>query len=74
MKKIALDANSKGNYVLILAHRINLINQHKELFEDIDNEMTRIESVFTEKNHLGKNRKVNLIILDECHLSRSFFV
>lgn len=57
MKKIALDANSKGNHVLILAHRINLINQHKELFEDIDNEMTRIESVFTEKNHLGENRK-----------------
>ena len=29
----------------------------KDLFEDIDNEMTRIESVFTEKNHLGEKRK-----------------
>lgn len=57
MKKITSDANSKGNHVLILAHRANLINQHKELFKDIDNKMTRIESVFTEKNHLGEKRR-----------------
>ena len=57
MKKITSDANSKGNHVLILAHRVNLINQHKELFKDIDDKMTRIESVFTEKNHLGEKRR-----------------
>ena len=65
MKKISMDANKKGNHVLILAHRINLINQHKELFEDIDNDMTRIESVFTEVRHLGEHGKVDLIIIDE---------
>jgi len=69
MKQIAIDANKKNNNVLILAHRINLINQHKELFEDIDKNMTRIESVFTEKNHLGEYGKVDLIIIDEAHLS-----
>ena len=69
MKKISIDANKKKNHVLILAHRNSLIEQHKELFEDIDESMTRIESVFTEKNHLGENGKVDLIIIDECHLS-----
>ena len=69
MKKIAVDANLKGNHVLILAHRISLINQHKELFEDTNSEMTRIASVFTEKNHLGEHGKVDLIIIDEAHLS-----
>lgn len=69
MKKIAVDANKKGNHVLVLAHRVNLINQHKELFEDIDNDMTRIESVFTEVRHLGEKGKVDLIIIDEAHLS-----
>lgn len=71
MAKIAQSANEKGNHVLILAHRNSLINQHKELFEelDLDNNMTRIESVFTEVNHLGKNGPVDLIIIDEAHLS-----
>lgn len=69
MKQISLDANKKGNRVLILAHRISLINQHKELFEDLDNDMIRIESVFTEVRHLGEKGKVDLIIIDECHLS-----
>lgn len=69
MKQISIDANKKGNRVLILAHRNSLINQHKELFEDIDNDMTRIESVFTEVRHLGEKGKVDLIIIDECHLS-----
>lgn len=69
MKQISIDANKKGNTVLILAHRNSLINQHKELFEDIDNNMIRIESVFTEVNHLGEKGKVDLIIIDECHLS-----
>ena len=68
---ITEDANKKGNHVLILAHRNSLINQHKELFENLDlnNELTRIESVFTEVRHLGENGPVDLIIIDEAHLS-----
>ena len=69
MKAITQSANEKGNNVLILAHRNSLINQHKELFEDINWKLTRIESVFTEVRHLGENGKVDLIIIDECHLS-----
>ena len=70
--KIAQDANKKGNRVLVLIHRIQLRNQHSELFEqyEIDKEMTRVESVFTEVKHLGEHGKVDLIIIDEAHLSR----
>lgn len=69
--KIAQDANKKGNRVLILIHRIQLKNQHKELLDEygIDENMTRVESVFTEANHLGEHGKVDLIIIDEAHLS-----
>lgn len=69
MKAITESANVKGNHVLILAHRNSLINQHKELFEDIDWNLTRIESVFTEVRHLGENGPVDLIIIDEAHIS-----
>jgi superfamily II DNA or RNA helicase len=69
MKAMAEAANKKGNHVLILAHRISLINQHKELFDDIDWNLTRIESVFTEVRHLGENGPVDLIIIDEAHLA-----
>lgn len=69
--KITQDTNKKGNRCLILAHRNSLIRQHKELFNELDitNEMTRIESVFTEVRHLGEHGKVDLIIIDEGHLS-----
>lgn len=69
MKAITESANKKGNRVLILAHRISLINQHKELFKDMDWSLTRIESVFTEVRHLGENGPVDLIIIDEAHLA-----
>lgn len=71
MAKIAQDASKKGSSVLILAHRNSLISQHKELFEslEMDNLKVRIESVFTEVNHLGENGNVDLIIIDEAHLS-----
>ena len=69
--KISQDACKKGSHVLILAHRNSLLNQHKELFEglELDNPNIRIESVFTEVNHLGENGPVDLIIIDEAHLS-----
>ena len=71
MAAIAESANKKGNHVLILAHRNQLLNQHRELFEELElnNNLTRIASVFTEKNHLGENGPVDLIIIDEGHLS-----
>ena len=69
MKAMTESANEKGNHVLILAHRNSLINQHKELFQDINWNLTRIESVFTEVRHLGEHGKVDLIIIDEGHLS-----
>lgn len=74
--RIAQDANKKGNKVLVLIHRIQLKNQHKELFDEygIDPNMTRVESVFTEVNHLGEKGKVDLIIIDEAHLSRCKFL
>jgi len=51
--------------VLILAHRNILLDQHRRLIT----EGARIESVFTEVNHLGEHGKVDLIIIDEAHLS-----
>lgn len=71
MAKIAQDASKKKSNVLILAHRNSLLNQHRELFEnlELDNPNVRIESVFTEVNHLGENGDVDLIIIDEAHLS-----
>ena len=64
---------SKFGEVLILCHRIDLIQQHIELFKQlkIDTQNVRIESVFTEVNHLGEHKKPRLIILDEAHLSRA---
>lgn len=71
MAKIAQSSSDKGKKVLILAHRNSLINQHKELFEnlELENKNIRIESVFTEANHLGENGPVDLIIIDEGHIS-----
>ena len=71
MKAITEAANKKGNHVLILAHRNSLLNQHRELFNDIDWDLTRIESVFTEVRHLGENGPVDLILIDESHISAS---
>ena len=61
----------KGSHVLILAHRNSLLNQHRELFEtlELENPNVRIESVFTEARHLGENGPVDLIIIDEAHIS-----
>ena len=61
----------KGSHVLILAHRNSLLNQHRELFEtlELENPNVRIESVFTEVRHLGENGPVDLIIIDEAHIS-----
>lgn len=71
MAKISQDGAKKGSHILILAHRNSLLNQHRELFEtlELENPNVRIESVFTEVRHLGENGPVDLIIIDEAHLS-----
>ena len=74
--KMAADTISKNRTgeVLILTHRKELLNQHKQLFDDlkIDTARIRIESVFTEVNRMYYNlRKPLLIIADESHLARA---
>lgn len=66
IKRICDDAEKKGSKVLVLAHRHLLINQHKKAIQNC-----RIESVFTEVNHLGEHGPVDLIIIDEGHLSEA---
>lgn len=66
IKEIVEHACMKGSKVLVLAHRHILINQHKKIIQNC-----RIESVFTEVNHLGEHGKVDLIIIDEAHLSEA---
>lgn len=50
--------------VLILTHRRELLQQHRDLIDD-----ARIEMVFTEKNHLDPSQRPDLLIVDEAHLS-----
>lgn len=64
MEEISTQAHKKGNNVLILAHRRLLLAQHSKIIEN-----ARLESVFTEVNHLGEHGKVDLIIIDEAHIS-----
>jgi len=66
IKEIVEKACLKGSKVLVLAHRHLLINQHKKIIQNC-----RIESVFTEVNHLGEHGPVDLIIIDEAHLSEA---
>lgn len=64
MKEIVEKACAKGSKVLILAHRRLLLSQHSEIIKN-----ARLESVFTEVNHLGENGSPDLIIIDEAHIS-----
>ena len=64
MKELVDLAVKHNRKVLILAHRHLLLNQHARLITG-----ARIESVFTEINHLGERERPDLIIIDEAHLS-----
>lgn len=64
MREIVESAVRKGSNVLILAHRRLLLSQHAKLIGG-----ARLESVFTEANHLGEHRNPDLIIIDEAHIS-----
>ena len=63
-------AASKGP-VLVLIHRDELKKQHLELFDGLGvaTDNIRVESVFTEVNHLGEHPTPKLVIADEAHLS-----
>ena len=62
--EICEGAHKKGKNVLILAHRRLLLRQHAKIIKN-----ARLESVFTEVNHLGEHGPVDLIIIDEAHIS-----
>ena len=64
MKEIVEKACLRDSKVLILAHRRLLLSQHSKIIKN-----ARLESVFTEVNHLGEHGKVDLIIIDEAHIS-----
>jgi len=64
MKQICDDAERKGSNVLVLTHRRLLLKQHSKLIKNV-----RFETPFTEVNHLGEHGRVDLIIIDEAHIS-----
>ena len=64
IKEICDKCELKGSKVLVLAHRRLLLRQHEKLIKT-----ARFESVFTEVNHLGEHGNVDLIIIDEAHIS-----
>lgn len=56
---------------LVLVHRNELKQQHKELFNSLGIENARIETYQTECKRLGEYQTPRLLIVDEAHLSRS---
>ena len=62
-------AINRGRTVLVLVHRKELAEQHRELFRsmDIPTENIRIALFQTEINRLGKYKTPDLIIADEAH-------
>lgn len=64
IKQICDNAELKHSNVLILTHRRMLLRQHMGLINN-----ARFETPFTEVHHLGENGKVDLLIIDEAHIS-----
>lgn len=62
--------STKGD-VLVLVHRNELKQQHKELLSELGIENTRVETYQTEHRRLGQYPTPKLLIVDEAHLSRS---
>lgn len=67
--KMCESAVNKGNRVLILVHRKELAEQHKQLLEEfnLNTDMIRVALFWSEENRLGEYEKPNLIITDEAH-------
>lgn len=55
--------------ILIVAHRLELLRQHAELFSDMPN--VRLASIFTEARHVGEHGTPGVIFCDEAHLSQA---
>ena len=66
MYEICKKAQEKGSKVLVLAHRNLLLDQHRSLM-NLPNVI--ITSRQTEVNHLGEHGKIDICLVDECHLS-----
>lgn len=60
---------SRGKRVLVLVHRKELAEQHRELFAaaGMDTDNIRVALFWSEANRLGKHEKPDLIIADEAH-------
>ena len=56
---------------LVLVHRNELKQQHKELFDSLGITNARVETYQTENKRLGRNPTPHLLVVDEAHLSRS---
>lgn len=68
---MAGNAQSKGLYVLIIVHRSELYYQTVETFKKMGIPLNTIRVVMavTYANHIGQEKKPDLIITDEGHLS-----
>ena len=62
-------AASRGKRVLVLAHRKELAEQHRQLFSDfgLDTDNIRVALFWSEVNRLGEYDPPDLIIADETH-------
>lgn len=67
--KMCESALNKGNKVLVLIHRKELAEQHKQLIKEfgLTSKNLRIALFWSEINRLGKYEQPNLIIVDEAH-------
>ena len=67
--KMCESAVNKGNKVLVLVHRKELAEQHRQLFKDngLETDSIRVALFWSEANRLGKYETPDLIIADEAH-------
>ena len=59
--------NRTAGECLVLVHRNELKQQHKELFESLGITNARVETYQTENKRLGQNPTPRLLIVDEAH-------
>ncbi|WP_154836183.1 DEAD/DEAH box helicase [Staphylococcus pasteuri] len=71
MSEIARRANDKGNRVLFIVHRRELVNQIKETFiaNDVDMNLCHVGMVQTVSNRIKRNAEPepSIILVDEAH-------
>lgn len=67
--KMCERAIAKGNRVLVLVHRKELAEQHRQLFRDngLETDQIRVALFWSESHHLGEYPTPGLIIADEAH-------